>query len=99
MNTILSPIDRVIVSAPKNCWNVFYQVFSNGDVKCSGQNFDGEKVMFAKRVSENVFQVVIENYNHCMGKLQKGKVIEFQTDLNWIQEWISTVSPEIVYSV
>jgi hypothetical protein len=87
----LKPTDRVLVSAPKNCFEFSSLVHCFGEVvDCTARNFHGKKVLNAVKIGNDCFDVTIENFNHCFGKLVKGKVIRFTTSETWVNEWIET---------
>lgn len=88
----LAAVDRCIVSAPRNCWEVSSAVHDFGNViDCSARHFHGKLVLNAVKLGDDCFDVTVQNYNHVMGKLVKGKLIRFTTTGSWVGEWLATV--------
>ena len=88
----LPAVDRCIVTAPKNCFEVTSQVHDfGGVVDCSARHFDGKLVLNAVKLGNDCYDVTVQNYNQMQGRLVKGRLIRFTTTGTWVGKWLATV--------
>ena len=86
--TTLSPLDRILATIPRNPWSAIVERVGNETV-VRVSNFNGDRVLRATPISAICCEVRVENYPNINGRRdQLGRVIEFTTSHDFVEEWV-----------
>lgn len=91
----LNPKERTLAGIPVGIQSVLV-LRSEGSIEARVSALSGDRVLTARQIGNNCFDVAVEDYPHTGGQRKRcGAVVEFTTTGDFIEQWIEMANSEV----